>query len=129
MALRISRRSWVLGRPYPLGAGRWGSMSSHSASYKSVEYVFLMRARVVDHHPDTTFHTASPRTPVNTGRHAPVGRGRDHRTGRPEEVWSECSAYKPKWSLPHSPSTGSSKMRSQALMSRVGPWWLQRTKM
>jgi hypothetical protein len=44
MALRISRRLWVLGRPYPLGAGRWGSMYFHSASERSVGYLFLMRA-------------------------------------------------------------------------------------
>jgi hypothetical protein len=34
-----------------------------------------------------------------------------------------------KWSLAQAPPTGSSKMRSQARMSRVGPWALQRTKM
>jgi hypothetical protein len=59
MALRISRRSWVLGRPNPLGEGRWGFMYLHSASDKSVGYVFLMRARVAKYPPRTTFHTAS----------------------------------------------------------------------
>src|SRR3954467_909244 len=68
MAFRISRRSWVLGRPCPLGRGRWGSMHSHSASDRSVGYLFLMRARVAKHPPRTTFHTASLRTPVNRGR-------------------------------------------------------------
>jgi hypothetical protein len=68
MALKMSRRLWVLGRPCPLGAGTWGSMYSHSASDRSVEYLFLMRARVAKYPPRTTFHTASPRTPVNKGK-------------------------------------------------------------
>src|SRR5215218_9101311 len=59
MAFRISRRSWVLGRPCPLGRGRWGPMHSHSASDRSVGYLFLMRARVAKHPPRSTFHTAS----------------------------------------------------------------------
>src|SRR5829696_2316981 len=43
-------------------------MYFHSASERSVGYLFLMRARVAKHHPRTTFHTASPRTSVNTSR-------------------------------------------------------------
>src|ERR687889_601573 len=66
MAFKISRRLWVLGRPCPLGAGRWGSMYFHSASEISVGYLFLMRARVAKQPPRTTFHTVSPRRWVNS---------------------------------------------------------------
>jgi hypothetical protein len=55
------------------------------------------------------------------------GKKRAHCTGRPLDVWVERSAATPKWSLPQAPSTGSSKIRSHALMSRVGPWSVQRT--
>jgi hypothetical protein len=61
MASRISRRLWALGRPCPLGAGMWGSMYFHSASERSVGYLFLIPARVANHHPRTTFHTVSLR--------------------------------------------------------------------
>jgi hypothetical protein len=44
-------------------------MHSHSASDRSVGYLFLMRARVAKYPPRTTFHTASPRTPVNRPAH------------------------------------------------------------
>src|SRR5215211_4765807 len=37
------------------------------------------------------------------------------------------SATTPKWSLAHTPSTGSSNMRTQAVTSSVGPWSPQRT--
>src|SRR5215210_946364 len=39
-------------------------MHFHSASERSVGYLFLMRARVAKYPPRTTFHTASPRTGV-----------------------------------------------------------------
>src|SRR5215207_3163320 len=40
-------------------------MQFHSASDRSVGYLFLMRARVAKYPPRTTFHTASPRNWVN----------------------------------------------------------------
>ena len=40
-------------------------MYLHSASDKSVGYVFLMRARVAQYPPRTTFHTASLGFSVN----------------------------------------------------------------
>src|SRR5215217_2270596 len=43
-------------------------MYLHSASERSVGYLFLMRARVAKHPPRSTFHTASPRTPLNKGQ-------------------------------------------------------------
>src|SRR3954447_10553783 len=73
MAFKISRRSWVLGRPCPVCVGMWGSMYFHSASDRSVGYLFLMRARVAKHPPRTTFHTASLRTWVNKGKKGPAG--------------------------------------------------------
>src|SRR5215210_4141642 len=39
----------------------------HSASDRSVGYLFLMRARVAKYPPRTTFHTASLGTRVNRG--------------------------------------------------------------
>jgi hypothetical protein len=42
-----------------LGAGMWGSMWFRSASERSVGYLFLMRVRVAEYLPRTTFHTAS----------------------------------------------------------------------
>ena len=65
MASRMSRRLWVLGRPCPLGVGRGGSMYFHSASDRSVGYLFLIPAKVAKYRPRTPFHTVSPGTSVN----------------------------------------------------------------
>src|SRR5215210_3222781 len=59
MASRISRKVCTLGRPGALGTGRWGSMQDHSSSERSVGYVFLMCARVANHHRTTPFRTVS----------------------------------------------------------------------
>src|SRR4028118_1727241 len=55
----LSRRLCTLGRPGAPGVGKWGSMQDHSASDRSVGYVFLMRARVASQHTTTPFRTVS----------------------------------------------------------------------
>jgi hypothetical protein len=47
-----------------------------------------MHARVVDHHPRTTFHTVSPRTPVNRGKRE----ARSPQSRKAERVLSWCEA-------------------------------------
>src|SRR5215213_1180788 len=71
MALRISRKVCTLGRPGALGVGIWGSMQDHSASERSVGYVFLIPARVSNYHLTTPFRTVSEGEYPETQR--PVG--------------------------------------------------------
>jgi hypothetical protein len=52
-----------------------------------------------------------------------------YRAERPSCFRAEKSATRPKWSLAHTSFTASSKMRSQAQMSSVGPCSTQRTMM
>ena len=48
-------------------------MQAHSASERSVRYLFLMRARVANHYPTHPFRTVSPRTGVKIKRVAQSG--------------------------------------------------------
>src|SRR5215211_3318920 len=59
MALRISRVSWVLGRPRLLGEGTWICKHSHSASDRSVEEHFSILQSVCHRPTRSLFQTVS----------------------------------------------------------------------
>src|SRR5215210_147971 len=63
MASRISRKGWSLGRPGARGCGRWGSMTSHSSSERSLWYALLMVPGILPgHRLKTPFQTVSGRS-------------------------------------------------------------------
>src|SRR5215207_1127032 len=55
MASRTSRKEWVRGLPSAFGVGRYDRKRVHSASERSVGYVFLIEESVQNHpHPYQT---------------------------------------------------------------------------
>jgi hypothetical protein len=68
MASRISRREWVRGLPSAFGVGKYDRKQAHSASERSVGYVFLIGDSVQNHPNPLPYQTGSKntRTPVAT---------------------------------------------------------------
>src|SRR3712207_4971712 len=59
MASRTSRREWIRGLPSAFGVGRQDRKRFHSASERSVGYVFLIRKSVQSHPNPHPYQTGS----------------------------------------------------------------------
>src|SRR5215211_675737 len=59
MASRISRREWVRGLPSASGVGKYDRKRAHSASERSIGYVFLIEESVRNHPNPHPYQTGS----------------------------------------------------------------------
>src|SRR5215212_15717 len=65
MASRIARKEWMRGLPSAIGEGRYERKLVHSASERSVGYVFLIEESVQNHPNPHPYQTGSKRLRLN----------------------------------------------------------------
>src|SRR5215210_9311133 len=65
MASRIARKEWMRGLPSAIGEGRYERKLVHSASERSVGYVFLIEESVQNHPNPHPYQTGSEESPYS----------------------------------------------------------------
>src|SRR5215210_484004 len=117
MASRIARKEWMRGLPSAIGEGRYERKLVHSASERSVGYVFLIEESVQNHPNPHPYQTGSEESPYSRRmRHENAGEAKFERA-HPHQRWlsygrrSRCAVC---WS--------SVARTSGSLRSSTTPW-------